>query len=104
MRYIFIFCLFIMSSCIIRPWHYNSYTSTYIPPVTTYSTTSIITPSPFILSPTYTVRTWTPFWTYRPKTYSLGNVYNHHHHHYHNNPRPRTNLPLQNGPMGGRRK
>ena len=92
-------CLIFLSSCIIRPGYYSSYTSTYIP-----NTTTIITPTPFLFTPAYPIRTWTPSWSLRPRTYGLGNVYNHHHHYHSGGFRPRTNLPLQNGPIGGRRK
>jgi hypothetical protein len=91
MRYLILFCLIILSSCVVRTGYYST--------LTPINTTPIFTPNPYLYRPTW-------FW-YQPRTYSLGNVYTNqynHHHHNHYSPRPKTNLPLHNGPIGGRRK
>ena len=83
MKYLVIFCLLILCSCTIVPGYYSTYTTSN-PTIYTY---------PY----TYSYNYYRPF---RPAY--LGNVYynprpNHHHH-------VKTNLPLHNGPIGGRRK
>jgi len=95
MRYLITICVLVLTSCQIRFVPLNYYTS-----------------APIITPPVYTyVAPRTYWWNPRP-TY-LGNVYyaprNHYHtpqHHtpQHHNPRPKTNLPLHTGPIGGRRK
>ncbi len=87
MKYLIILCLIIMTSCHVTTGHYGSSCNLH---------THHITP----------ITTYVPGWWYRPRPYSLGNVYNN----YYFIPRGtfqqpiRTNLPLQNGPRGGRRK
>jgi hypothetical protein len=91
----YLVCIFIsfLTSCVVRTGYY----STYTPP-----TTTLFTPNVTLSTPTFTP--YVPYWWVRPRTYGLGNVYNNTHHHHHYGTRPRTNLPLQNGPIGGRRR
>ena len=85
-RFIFLFfCL--LTSCVIRTGYRSSYT-----------------PAPIIYTtPYYPIRVSPNILWYNPRPNYLGNVYGNHHHHNHR-PKIQTNLPLQNGSMGGRRK
>lgn len=89
MKYLLFFLLIGLSSCYVITGHHahrSPYTYTY----------TCTTP----------IRTYTPSfngaWWFTPRPNYLGNVYNN----YYIIPRTtiRTNLPLQNGPRGGRRK
>ena len=87
----FVFILFTINSCIIRPGrYYSNYTPTFTPTIT-----------PII--PTYNPYLYRPFPTY--------NYYYRPYNHYYN-PRPRTTVIInppshqnpRSGPRGGRRK
>ena len=96
MKQTLIIILFFFSSCscMVRTGYYSNYNTTYI-----------FTPTIDLYRPTTTFYTWGPSWGFRQRYFTPNSVFNSNYH-YHNyiNPRIRTNLPLQNGPIGGRRK
>jgi hypothetical protein len=95
MKNLFIFLACILTSCTVTSnpnsvdWSYNNSVTT---------TTVVRTYNPNWSSPSNYF--WTPrpyyFWNPRP-------IFNYNFHH-HKAPRVQTNLPLNNGPRGGRRK
>ena len=88
MRYFFLLLICFSCTCTIRPGYYS--TSTYTTPLS-------VNPSYNYWNP---VPTRSYFWY--PNTRSLGNVYNNNYY-ITKQPKIRTNLPLNNGPRGGRR-
>ena len=85
MKYLFLFCLIVLSSCTVMPGYYTNYNTTLL---STYP---------------YNHNYYKPNFWWHPKPNYLGNVYNN----YYINPKSshtQTNLPLHNGPFGGRRK
>lgn len=88
MKYLTIFCLFFLSSCMMYPGYRVGFST-----VNTF------------YNPNYSYNYYRPYYNWYPRPNYLGNVYNN----YYYNPKPRhnhnqTNLPLHNGPIGGRRK
>lgn len=88
MKYLLFFCLIVLTSCHITTGYYSQRRP--------YTIFDYNTPIP-IYTPNYTG------WRFTPRPNYLGNVYNN----YYVIPRtitPRTNLPLNTGPRGGRRR
>ena len=84
MKYLIFFCLFFLSSCMIQPGYRIGFSTNPYP----------------VYTPTY--QYYRPFYNWYPRPAYLGNVYYNpkpYHTHRHS-----TNLPLYNGPIGGRRK